>query len=242
VPAAGGVDAGGGFDLVLHFHGEELARRELAASGQKFVLYGLTLDASQSYAGLFAGSKFFSALVHEVEQVVARTHGGNAHVRHVGLSAWSAGYMAVLSILAQPEAKDTDAVILIDGLHGPRGHLEQPLATFVDFAKRAEAGERLMIITHSSIDPPDFASTTEAAHYMLSALGAKPIPVRRDDRYGLELIEYFSKGDFHVRGYAGNDKADHCAQVTLLRDAYAAVGRRWTAAGASPAAGNSAAR
>jgi hypothetical protein len=62
---------------------------------------------------------------------------------------------------------------------------------------------------------------------MLSALGARPEPVRRDDRYGLELIEYFSRGDFHVRGYAGNDKADHCAQVTLLRDAYAAVGRRW---------------
>jgi hypothetical protein len=62
---------------------------------------------------------------------------------------------------------------------------------------------------------------------MLSALGEKPAAVRRDDRYGLELIEYFSKGDFHLRGYAGNDKADHCAQVTLLRDAYAAVGRRW---------------
>ncbi len=227
LPAEGGVDASGGFDLVLHFHGDELARRELAASGQKFVLYGLTLDASQSYAGLFAGSKFFGAIVHEVEQVVGRTHGGSAHVRHLGVSAWSAGYMAALSILAQPDAKDTDAVILIDGLHGPRGHLEQPLATFVDFAKRAEAGERLMIITHSSIDPPDFASTTEAAHYMLSALGEKPVAVRRDDRYGLELIEYFSKGDFHLRGYAGNDKADHCAQVTLLRDAYTAVGRRW---------------
>jgi hypothetical protein len=225
-PVDGAVDANGGFDLVLHFHGDELARRELALSGQKFVLYGLTLDASESYAGLFAGSGFFGTIVHEVEQVMARTHPG-AHVRKFGLSAWSAGYMAVLSILAQPEAKDTDAVILLDGLHGPRGHLERPLATFVDFAKRAEAGERLMIITHSSIDPPDFASTTEAAHYMLSALGARPEPVRRDDRYGLELIEYFSRGDFHVRGYAGNDKADHCAQVTLLRDAYAAVGRRW---------------
>jgi hypothetical protein len=226
-PKTGGFDASGGFELVLHFHGDELARRELALSGQSFVLYGLTLDPSENYAALFAGTKFLSQLVHEIEQTLTKTRGAPAHARKVGLSAWSAGYMAVLSIVAQPESKDVDTVILIDGLHGPRGHLELPLAPFVDFARQAEKGERLMIVTHSSIDPPDFASTTEAAHYLLSALGEKPEAVKRDDRYGLELVEYFSRGQFHVRGYAGNDKADHCAQVTLLRDAYAALGRRW---------------
>jgi hypothetical protein len=84
-----------------------------------------------------------------------------------------------------------------------------------------------MFVTHSSIDPPAFASTTEAVHYLLSALGEKPTAVKRDDRGGLELVEYFSHGDFNVRGYAGNDKADHCAQVMLLRDAFAALGRHW---------------
>ena len=88
-------------------------------------------------------------------------------------------------------------------------------------------GERFLLVTHSSIDPPNFSSTTESAHYLLSALGEKPQPVRRNDRFGLELIEYFTHGEFHVRGYAGNDKADHCAQVTLLRDAFSALGRRW---------------
>jgi hypothetical protein len=227
LPLAGALDASGGFELVLHFHGDELARRELALSGQKFVLYGLTLDPSENYAALFAGTKFLSHLLREIEETVAKASGKPAHVRKFGVSAWSAGYMAALSIVAQPEAKDLDAVMLIDGLHGPRGHLERPLAPFVDFARRAETGERLMIITHSSIDPPDFASTTEASHYVLSALGVRPEAVRREDRYGLELVEYFSQGDFHVRGFAGNDKADHCAQVTLLRDAYAALGRRW---------------
>ena len=114
------------------------------------------------------------------------------------------------------------------GLHGgPRDTLDRQLAPFVAFARRAAAGERFFLVTHSSIDPPDFASTTESAHYLLSALGARPRAVRRNDRYGLELVELFTQKDFHVRGYAGNDKADHCAQVTLLRDAYAALGRRW---------------
>jgi hypothetical protein len=99
----------------------------------------------------------------------------------------------------------------------------------VDYAARAAAGERFMFVSHSSIDPPNFASTTECVHYLIASLDGKAQPVRRADALGLELVEYFSRGDFHVRGYAGNDKADHCAQLAVLRDAYAALGRRWRA-------------
>jgi hypothetical protein len=86
-----------------------------------------------------------------------------------------------------------------------------------------------MLISHSSIAPADFASTTESAHYLISTQGGKPQPVHRNDALGLELVEYFTRGNFHVRGYAGNDKADHCAQLGVLRDAFAALGRRWAA-------------
>ncbi len=224
---AGALDASGHFDLVLHLHGDELARRGLALSRQSFALYSLTLDPSQSYAQLFSGSGLYAQLLREIEVVLGQRHGKPAKVRNVALSAWSAGYMGVLAILVQPEASAVDAVVLIDGLHGPRSALERPLAPFVEFARRASAGERFMLVTHSSIDPPDFASTTESAHHLLEALGVRPLAARRDDRFGLELVELFTRGDFHVRGYAGNDKADHCAQVGLLRDAYSALGRRW---------------
>jgi hypothetical protein len=224
---AGALDASGHFDLVFHLHGDDLARRELVLSDQKFGLYSLTLDPSESYAALFSGSGLFAQILREIEQVLTKRHDRPARVRNVALSAWSAGYMGVLAILVQPEAKDVDAVVLIDGLHGQRSALDRPLAPFVDFARRASAGERFMLVTHSSIDSPDFASTTESAHHVLAALGVRPLAVRRNDRFGLELVEFFTRGDFHVRGYAGNDKADHCAQVTLLRDAYATLGRRW---------------
>jgi len=236
LPREGAFDATGGFDLVFHFHGDELAKRELIESGEKFVLYGLTLDPSESYAPLFSGTKLFSSLIAQIEQLLSASHGSPVHVRHVALSAWSAGYMGVLATLVQPEAKDVEGVILIDGLHGPRGGLEHQLAPFVEYARRASTGERFFLVTHSSIDPPNFASTSEASHYLLSALGAKPEAVKREDGFGLELVEYFTRGEFHVRGYAGNDKADHCAQVTLLRSAYKALGKRFRAAGtkASP--------
>jgi hypothetical protein len=230
LPREGALDASGRFDLVIHLLGDELARRELVESRQNFALYSLTLNVGENYAALFSGTGFYGQIVNQVEEALAESRGTPARVRHVALSAWSGGYMGVLAALAQPAAKGVDAVILIDGMHGPRDALAHQLAPFVEYARRASAGERFMLVTHSSIDPPDFASTTESAHLLISALGARPELVQRKDRYGLELVEYFTRGDFHVRGYAGNDKADHCAQVTLLRDAYAALGRRWKSA------------
>jgi hypothetical protein len=226
-PRVGALDASGRFDLVIHLFGDELARREFALSRQSFVLYSLTLEPGENYAALFSGSGFYGQIIEQLEQVLGKSRSTPARVRNVALSAWSAGYMGVMATLAQPEAKNVDAIVLIDGMHGPRDALEHQLAPFVDYARRAAAGERFMLVTHSSIDPPDFASTTESAHHLLSALGARPQAVHRNDRFGLELVEFFTRNDFHVRGYAGNDKADHCAQVALLRDAYAALGRRW---------------
>jgi hypothetical protein len=227
VPREGVFDPSGRFALVIHLHGDELARRELAVSRQNFVLYSLTLAPGENYAELFSGSGLYAQIVSEVEGAMSERRGTPARAEKVALSAWSAGYMGILATLGQPEAKDVDAIVLIDGMHGPRTALDRQLAPFVDYARRAAAGERFLLVTHSSIDPPDFASTTESAHHLISALGARPRAVRRNDRYGLELIEFFTQKDFHVRGYAGNDKADHYAQVALLRDAFAALGRRW---------------
>jgi hypothetical protein len=229
------LDASGHFDLVIHLHGDEPVRRELAESRQHFVLYALTLPPNQGYAPLFTGSHLLEGIVSDVEQALSKRIGRAAHVGHLALSAWSAGFVGVEAALAQPSARRIDAVVLIDGLHAPRGDrtaFTAQLKPFLDFAQRAAAGERFMLVSHSSIDPPDFASTTECAHYLIACLGGRPEPVRRADARGLELVEYFSRGDFHVRGYAGNDKADHCAQLGVLRDAYAALGRRWAAGAA----------
>lgn len=231
VPRQPAIDASGQFTLVVHLHGNDPVRRELVASGQRFVLYAITLDVGQSYAPLLSGQGL-DALVTEVEQTLTQRGGRASRVGHLVLSAWSAGFVGVEAALARPPAvgRPIDAVILIDGLHAPRSDasaFKAQLAPFVAYAERAAAGDGFFFVSHSSIDPPDFASTTECAHYLVATLDGRPQAVRRDDRFGLELVEYFSRGDFHVRGYAGNDKADHCAQLALLRDVYAELGRRW---------------
>ncbi|MET0790615.1 MAG: hypothetical protein ABW061_03780, partial [Polyangiaceae bacterium] len=224
------LDSAGRFELVVHLNGDEPVRKQLVKSGEPFVLFTLTLDPSRGYAPLFTGTRLYQAIVSGVEQGVSKQLGSTAHVGHVAMSAWSAGFVGIAAALGQPSGNDFDAVVLIDGLHAPRNDTNAftaQLKPFVDYAKRATAGERLMFITHSSIDPPDFASTTECAHYLVASLGGKPQAVRRADPWGLELVEYFARGDLQVRGYAGNDKADHCAQLVVLRDAFAALGKRW---------------
>jgi hypothetical protein len=231
VPRQGAWDDQGQFTLVIHLHGSDPVRRELVESGQHFVLYAITLDVNQSYAPLFA-ARGLDALVAEVEQALSKRAAKPARAGHVILSAWSAGFVGVEAVLAQAGGRQVDAAILIDGLHAPRNDpnaFQAQLEPFVRYAQRAARRDGFLFISHSSIDPPDFASTTECAHYLVSAVGGRPQAVRRADRFGLELVEYFEQGDLYVRGYAGNDKADHCAQLALLRDVYAALGKRWGA-------------
>jgi hypothetical protein len=226
------LDENGGFDLIIHLLGDDPIRRELIESHQPFVLYSLTVGSNQSYASLFTGTQLQASIVAGIEQTLSKRLAKPAHLRHLAMSAWSAGFVGIEAALSQPAAKDIDAVILIDGLHAPRANdlqFKAQMKPFVDFAARAARRERSFFVSHSSIDPPDFASTTECAHYLIASLGGKPQPVRRADRFGLELVEFFSDGDFQVRGYAGNDRADHCAQLAVLRDAFVALGMRWKA-------------
>lgn len=225
-------DASGGFDLVIHLNGEEPVRRELIESGQGFALYTLTLPPTQGYAPAFNSTRLYEAIVAGAERLMGKREGRAMQVRHVAFSAWSAGFVGIAAALSQPASRPADAVILVDGLHAPRNDrfaFKAQLQPFVDYAKRASAGERFMFISHSSIDPPGFASTTECAHYLIAELGGKPQAAKRRDALGLDLIEYFTHGGLHVRGYAGNDKPDHCAQLGVLRDVYAALGRLWGA-------------
>lgn len=228
-PREGAIGASGRFNLVLHFHGDEPVRRELVNSRQKLVLYTISLSPNENYATLFTGTGLFDSIVQQVERSLTKMYGRDTHLAHLALSAWSAGFTGISAILAQSSVSRVEAVVLIDGLNAPRKAdiLKLQLQPFVEFARRAAADERFMLITHSSIDPPDFASTTETAHFMIAALGGQPQAVRRSDSLGLELVEFFTRGSFNVRGYAGNGKADHCAQLALLRDAFTALGSRW---------------
>jgi hypothetical protein len=228
VPASGGVDDQGRFDVIVHFHGHEVARKGFVRAGAPLVLFGTSAESGAVYRERLAGDRSFEHLLASVEAELSEERGAPARVRRLALTAWSGGYEAIGALLAH-DADRIDAVVLLDGLHGSRDRrrLRLQLEPFVDYARRAASGDGFMIVTHSSIDPPTFASTTETAHHLIHALGGRPLQARRDDALGLELIEAFSRGNFHVRGYAGGGEADHCAHLALMEDAVLALARHW---------------
>ncbi len=225
-PHKGGVSKSGAFDLVVHFHGHEPIRKEFVKTAKNIFLVGIDLGiGSGAYSAGFASPDTWNQLIGNVEAQVAK-HAGlkAAHVRKIALSSWSAGYGAIEQILRQTGGKKIDAVILLDSLH--TGYIDEQAKTlktdqispFVSYAKRAAAKQTFMFMSHSSIIPPGYASTTEVASYVVGQLHGRPKKANRQDVLGLDMIDRFDKGSFHMRGYTGDDKPDHCAHLGLMAD------------------------
>lgn len=226
-PKSGGIRKDGGFDLVVHFHGHEPIRKEFVKTGHGVVLVGIDLGiGSGPYESTCRDSHRLPMSVASVEEKMRKRSGKkNAHVKHLALSSWSAGYGAISQILRQPIADKVEGVVLLDSLHagyqegGKKGQVRgAQIAHFVDYAKLATKGKRLFFLSHSSIIPPGYASTTEVAKHVVDELGGKLKTAHRKDVLGLEMIDRWDKSKAHVRGYEGDDKPDHCAHIGLIAD------------------------
>jgi murein DD-endopeptidase MepM/ murein hydrolase activator NlpD len=236
MPERGGLTSGGGFDVMFHFHGHEAVRKEWVQVMNGAVLVGVTLGTgSGPYETTFRGTQAFKRLVASVEEAVAAKAGRKkAYARKIGVSGWSAGYGAVGQIINSEFGRQKiDSVVLLDGLHsGYQGASlnEAQLKPFINFARRASRRQRFMFVSHSSIIPPGYASTTETSNFLIFKVGGRPhkTRARQGDPMGLDLISRYTKGNFHVRGYAGNDTLDHCAHIGLFRDVLKVhIKRRW---------------
>ncbi|KYF53868.1 hypothetical protein BE08_42800, partial [Sorangium cellulosum] len=226
MPHKGGVTKRGGFDVIIHFHGHEALRKEFVKTAEGAVLVGIDLGiGSGAYSSAFSAPYVFENLLDSIERAVAKKTGKKrAYVRKLGLSAWSAGYGAIEQILRQPAGKRVDALVLLDSLHAGYADEQQrklkvaQLEPFIKFARRAAAGEAFMFMSHSSILPPGYASTAETATFLVKQLRGTPRGASRRDVLGLDMIQRFDRRGFHVRGYTGDDKPDHCAHLGLMAD------------------------
>ncbi len=226
MPHRGGVTKRGGFDVLIHFHGHEALRKEFVKTADGAVLVGIDLGiGSGAYSSTFSAPYVFEHLLDSIERAVAKKTGKKkVYIRKLGLSAWSAGYGAIEQILRQKAGKRVDALVLLDSLHAGYADEQQrklkvaQLEPFIAFARRAAAGEAFMFMSHSSILPPGYASTEETASFVVQQLRGKPRGSSRRDVLGLDMTRRYDRGDFHLRGYTGDDKPDHCAHLGLMAD------------------------
>lgn len=238
MPQSGGIDDKGRFDLIVHFHGGDGIRKHLALIEHNAFVLDITLGAgSRSYEKPFQGKpERFVQVLAKVEQEVARLKAvPKAKINRLVLSGWSAGYGAIRALLRQPIRSRVDAVVLLDGLHAdyaenqpgvPKAEQMQP---FIEYAQRAAKNKGFMFVSHSSIVPPGYASTTETMHYLTQKLGGQIAKTNLQETKALTRIEEARQGDFLMRGYSGEGKQNHCDQLGLINPAWQSLRQRWAA-------------
>jgi uncharacterized Ntn-hydrolase superfamily protein len=204
----------GGVPVFVHFHGATWIP-EIAAEKNKVAVIAINIGSGSAvYAKPFADAGAFGELLDEAANKSGRRFSS------IHLSAWSAGYGAVRSILKQPEHYGrVRSVLLLDGLHaryvsGKPGPLEsklvdEDLAVFVKLAHDAAAGKKRFALAHTAIFPGTYASTTETADYLLAQLKLKRQPVLRWGPMGTQILGEAAQGGFQVLSFAGNSAPDH---------------------------------
>jgi hypothetical protein len=217
------------FDLLLHFHGAppvvEAAFEKSGIDGV-LVVYNWGIGSGK-YEDAFQSAGAFDALLTGIDAGLRELcPRASERPKRIALSGWSAGYGAIWRILDRTQdAVRIDAVLLSDGLHAgfvgdehAREVNPAQMAAFTLFADQAVADKRLFAITHSSIPTP-YASTTETADYLLNAEGVpRRVANAAGPRPDMQLTSYADRGSFHVRGFAGEDKAAHANHLHAIGD------------------------
>ena len=236
IPQRGGHTPDLGFDVLVHFHGADPVRKTVVQVARGVVYVAIDKGVgSGPYADAFLMKDRWPRLKASItDALVAQTGDARAHIRHLGLSAWSAGYGAVNQILKQ-DADGVDAVILLDSLHGSwrfgtseRDHDQISsvdlgyIAPVVDYARRAQRGDKLFVLTHSRIDPRDYPGVGITADALLHELGVERSSVQDPMGILTQVGTVDTKG-LHVWSFDGRNERVHCAHISLIARALTTV-------------------
>ncbi|MCA9630793.1 MAG: hypothetical protein KC766_24155 [Myxococcales bacterium] len=239
IPQKGGHTDDFGYDVLIHFHGHEPVRKTLVQVAHGITYVGIDRGVgSGPYTKAFEDPKRFPRLLASIEkQLQAYSKHPSAHVRHLAISAWSAGYGAVNRILKN-HADRVDAVVLLDGLHGGwkpgAAHHTKPtdvdpafVQPIFDYATQAKSGRGIFYLTHSQVEPeggyPSVKLTTALLLEQLGLSLKKRDP--GDDPFGL-LGEVHS-GNLHVLSYAGHREYAHCSHISHITGALRLLESTW---------------
>ena len=227
IPAGARRDS---FDLVIHFLGAAwLPEQAVAQLDVPAVAAVVNIGAGSGiYDRTFTQPAALDSLLAGITRAVRTTTGGDATLRHLTLSGFSAGHGAIRAILRDSaHAARVDAILLLDGMHTSYVREGTVLATgatldtsnlasFAAFARAAIRGEKRFVVTHSEIFPGTFASTTETADWLLHTLGLRRTAVVQWGPRGMQQLSAVDAGEFHLLGFAGNSAPDHIDQLHAM--------------------------
>jgi hypothetical protein len=240
IPQRGAYTDDMGYDVIVHFHGQSPVRKTLVQVARGVAYVGIDKGlGSGRYSNAFGNRDVFRTLLRSIDGALKK-HAGDerAHIRQLGLSAWSAGYGAINEILKY-DADRVDAVVLLDGLHaawnpatrkrdGSLGSLSSgPIEPTFRFAERALRGEKLFVFSHSQVDPEKYPSTEATANLLLAKLGLERRTLDPgDDPFG--QTGHAERAGFHLWSFRGKNEAAHCTHIRHAARAIQVVERSWS--------------
>jgi hypothetical protein len=211
----------GAYNLVFHFHGiASLQEDNFERAHVNAAVVSVNLGvASDAYANAFGARGSFDALLQQAQRTLEETgRVRGAGLGRIALSAWSAGFASVGSILRQPGVADRiDAVLLADGPHANYNASHRvndgALEKWARMAEAAMRGEKLFALTHSSIPTTGYPSTTETIAELLKLAAVDKVPTQATGPRGMRAIYESHSGDFHVEGFEGQTAKDHIDHI-----------------------------
>lgn len=219
------------FDLFIHFHASDAARRGFVQEGYPAVFVGYDLgEGSNAYRRAFDDPGAFLRLLASVTEALREHTGRPARLGRIVLSSWSAGFGATQRILKQHPDR-IHGLVLLDSLYAPQekdpegqekpGTVFAPaLAPTLAFARRALRGERALFLSYSRVPTRGYASTGEVARYLTSQLGLEEQALDPGDN-PRGAVATLDRAGIHLRGFRGSDARAHCQHLALAAEASA---------------------
>jgi hypothetical protein len=223
----------GAVDMVFQFHAGMMSEKDWRASHLNAVIVSAAFGmGSGPYEDAVRDPARFGRWIDEVLTKLGQSVGTKLHLRRLGIVSFSAGFGAVIKLLRQGYGEKIDALLLLDSIHTSYDKKHEPdlhtLAPFVDFASLAKDRKKVMVVTHSSIRTPDYASSTEAAGALLDAIAVPRVPLTGKNAHGMEQIYRADAGAFHAMGFKGETAKDHMDHLGLVGDMVRTyVAKRW---------------
>ncbi len=214
IPAYFIPDSSGQFTLIFHLHSASWAAEdEVYRSATNAILFNIHLGGlSSPYQNYFSNANRYPTILDTVTAVLQHQNIlPGATIGRVIMTSFSAGYAGVREILkTDAYYNQLAALTLADGLHSSSdpGLMALQMADFLKFAQDARAGEKVMLLTHSSITTSGYQSTTQTANYLIAGLNATRVPDSTSDEIGTRYSRC-DTGNFHLKGYLGQTANDH---------------------------------
>jgi hypothetical protein len=210
--------AGGGIPLTIHFHGAAwfIQQEHVRRGARHPLLVGNAKEGDAAFEVDVMKPGVLEGLLKQTEAKLREADGpANAAVDSIELSGFSAGYAGVRGVLRMPQFEPmVSRVLLNDSLYvgnGPDSKEEDRrprmgedgLGPFLDFARKAAAGERELLMEFSStpsmrsVGPKDCAlAIVRELSIPVSAVPMDSIPAAR------------TSADFQLTWRAGAGKAN----------------------------------